>query len=74
MTDLKVQKNERVWVQYFNMNNEILGIVTSNKNREMYFLYKVVDGRLTKSRYKNRDPTELEKYIYRKSWERKGRI
>lgn len=67
MTDLKVQKNERVWVQYFNMNNEILGIVTSNKNREMYFLYKVVDGRLTKSRYKNRDPTELEKYIYRES-------
>ena len=67
MTDLKVQKNERVWVQYFNINNEILGIVTSNKNREMYFLYKVVDGRLTKSRYKNRDPTELEKYIYRES-------
>lgn len=67
MTDLKVQKNERVWVQYFSMNNELLGIVTSNKNREMYFLYIVVDGRLTKSRYKNRDPTELEKYIYKES-------
>lgn len=67
MADFQVQKNEKVWVQYFGINNELLGIVTSNKNRDVYFLYKVINGKLTKSRYKSHNPTELENYIYKEA-------
>lgn len=44
-------------------NGEITHIVTSDIMRTNYYLYKFNDGELIKTKYKNKDPTQLEKYL-----------
>lgn len=54
--------NEIIWVQY--LQNEIpIYVITSTKIRDYYYLYEVKDNKLIKTKYKNKDPTELEKYM-----------
>lgn len=54
--------NEIIWVQY--LQNEIpIYVITSTKIRDCYYLYEVKDNKLIKTKYKNKDPTELEKYM-----------
>lgn len=55
-------KNEILWVQYLVKGNPKY-VITSNKHRNIYYLHEVVDGNLIKTRHKNKDPAELEKYI-----------
>ena len=38
-------------------------VITSTKLRDEYYLYKVKNGDYVKTRYKNKDPTVLEKYM-----------
>ena len=59
---LVLPPNETIWVQY--LHNEIpIYAITSTKVRDCYYLYEVKDNKLIKTKYKNKDPTELEKYI-----------
>ena len=54
--------NEIIWTQY--LHNEIpIYAITSTKIRDYYYLYEVKDNKLIKTKYKNKDPTELEKYM-----------
>ena len=54
--------NEIIWVQY--LQNEIpIYAITSTIIRDYYYLYEVKDNKLIKTKYKNKDPTELEKYM-----------
>lgn len=59
-----INKNEILWVQYL-INGEVKHIVTSDKNRDNYMLYEVDKGQAVKTSHKNKDPTELEKWIYK---------
>lgn len=56
-------KNETIWVQIV-QSDVVTHIITSDPLRSMYYLYTVdQDGILSKTRYKNADPTELERKI-----------
>ena len=59
-----INKNEILWVQYL-INSEVKYIITSDKNRDNYMLYEVQNGQVIKTSHKNKDPTELEKWIYK---------
>lgn len=54
--------NEIIWVQYL-YKGEPMYVITSTKLRDEYYLYKVKNGDYVKTRYKNKDPTVLEKYM-----------
>lgn len=54
---------ERLWVQIFKEgSSEPSYLITSDLMRVTYFLYKVEKGKPIKTKYKSKDPTELEKY------------
>lgn len=59
---IKVPKNEILWVQHL-VDGKPKYAITSDKLRSMYYLCEVVDDKLIKTKHKNKDPTELEKYI-----------
>lgn len=60
MSNLKYPKGERVWVGYYNVQHELLFIMTSKEtSRDYYFLYELVDGTFRKLG-KARSPKELE--------------
>ena len=59
---IEVPKDETLWVQI--IKNEVVAYaITSNALRTEYYLYKVGKDKLKKTRYKNADPTELERKI-----------
>lgn len=62
MNQLIPPKNEIIWVQYLH-NGVPIYVITSTRIRDCYYLYEVNDNQLVKTKYKNKDPTELEKYI-----------
>ena len=57
-----INKSEILWLTHTTSTN-LIYLVTSNKTRDTYFLYEVVDGKPVKTKYKNANPTELNKYI-----------
>ena len=57
-----INKSEILWFTHTTSTNRIY-LVTSNKTRNTYFLYEVVDGKPVKTKYKNANPTELNKYM-----------
>lgn len=58
-----IPKNEQVWVTHYTKDRRIKCIITSNKSREMYFLYAEDEsGELVKIG-RSPDPSELEKII-----------
>lgn len=58
-----ISYKERLWVQIFKEGaKEPSYLITSDLMRMTYFLYKVENGKLIKTKYKSKDPTELEKY------------
>lgn len=60
MSNFKYPKGERVWVGYYNVQHELLFIMTSKEtSRDYYFLYELVDGTFRKLG-KARSPKELE--------------
>ena len=61
-TILTPPPNEIIWVQYL-QNERPVYVITSTKIRDCYYLYEVKDNKLIKTKYKNKDPTELEKYM-----------
>lgn len=61
--NLKPPKNETIWVQY-KFKGETIYVVTSTALRDYYYLYKVEDNKLVKTKHKARNPTDLEEFIY----------
>lgn len=59
---LTAPKGETIWVQYVN-DGAITHVITSTQLRDIYYLYKVVDGKLIKTKHKSENPPDLEKYI-----------
>lgn len=62
---IQVPVGETIWVQYVN-NGVVTHIITSTKMRDCYYLYKVVNSKAIKTKYKAESPTQLEKYVTRK--------
>ena len=54
-------KNEKIWLTQITSAKTY--IITSTNLRDMYYLYEVIDGKPVKTKYKNTNPTELNKYI-----------
>ena len=54
-------KNEKIWLTQITSTKAY--IITSTNLRDMYYLYEVIDGKPVKTKYKNTNPTELNKYI-----------
>lgn len=59
---IEAPKNNIIWVSYVH-DGVVTHMITSNILRTEYYLYKVENGELKKTRYKSEDPTELEKKI-----------
>jgi len=62
---IKPPKNEVIWVQHL-IDGEPKYAITSDKFRSIYYLCEVKDGKLAKTKYKSKDPTDLDKYINNK--------
>jgi hypothetical protein len=60
---IKIPKNENVWVQYI-QDDKVTHIITSTKMRDIYYLYKIDDNKLVKTKHKSSNPVDLEKWIY----------
>ena len=54
-------KNEKIWLTQITSTK--IYIITSTNLRDTYFLYEVIDGKPVKTKYKNANPTELNKYM-----------
>ena len=59
---IKPPKNEIILAQYIKDDKPVY-IITSTMLRDVYYLYKVENDKLIKTKYKNKNPTELEKYM-----------
>jgi len=57
-----ISKSEILWVTQNTSANKTY-LITSNQQRDTYYLYEVIDGKPTKTKYKASDPTGLDKYI-----------
>ena len=61
--EASIPHNERLWVQIFKEGaKEPSYLITSDIPRYKYFLYKVKNGKVEKTKYKSSDPRELERY------------
>lgn len=57
-----IPKNEKIWLQIIE-DNAVIGVITAPLTRDKYFLYEVKGNKATKTKYKSKDPTELEKKL-----------
>ena len=57
-----ISKSEILWLTQTTSTNKTY-LITSNQQRDTYYLYEVIDGKPTKTKYKASDPTVLDKYI-----------
>ena len=55
-----IPKTQTVWIEYRNSNGEIVGYLTSNKDRTTYFIYSSKNGNC-ELLGKGKSPTDLEK-------------
>lgn len=58
-----VSKNEIPWLRYYDRAGNYRFLLTSSRNRELYFLYEVSDGDFTKLG-KDRSPKKLEEKFH----------
>lgn len=57
-----IPKTEIIWVQQCE-NDIIKFIITSDKLRIKYKLYKIVDNKAVYTKHNSENPTQLEKYM-----------
>lgn len=57
-----INKSEILWLTQITSTNKTY-LITSNQQRDTYFLYEAINGKPTKTKYKASDPTGLDKYI-----------
>lgn len=59
---INAPEGEILWVQI--LRDEVVTyVITSTPLRDTYYLYKVQNGKLKRTRYQSDDPTELERKI-----------
>lgn len=61
---MTIPKNEILWVQYLGADFTATHIITSDKHRDTYKLYKIEGGDLVYTKHKASDPRELERWVY----------
>lgn len=61
---IKTPKNEILWVQYLGSGFTVTHIITSDKHRDTYKLYKVEGDNLIYTKHKASDPRDLERWVY----------
>lgn len=59
---IEAPKNEIIWLQIVK-DGVVTHIITSTALRNIYYLYRVEDGKPKKTRYKSDNPQELERKI-----------
>ena len=57
-----ISKSEILWLTQITPTNKTY-LITSNQQRDIYYLYEVIDSMTIKTKYKASDPTGLDKYI-----------
>ena len=57
-----ISKSEILWLTQITPTNKTY-LITSNQQRDIYYLYEVIDSMPIKTKYKASDPTGLDKYI-----------
>ena len=60
---IKAPKNETLWEQLINSNDEVTYIITSDLFRSTYKLYIVEDGKPVYTKHKANNPRDLDKWI-----------
>ena len=61
---IKTPKNEILWVQIFDLQDKLTHIITSDKHRDTYKLYKIEGDNLIYTKHKASDPRDLERWVY----------
>lgn len=59
---IEAPDNETIWLQIVK-DEVVTHVITSTPLRDTYYLYKVQNGKLKRTRYQSDDPTELERKI-----------
>lgn len=57
-------ENEICWLRYYSIDGSMKNIITSDKHRDNYYLYNVINNIPTKTKHIANTPTEFDKYIY----------
>lgn len=60
----QLPENEICWLRYYGVDGCIKNIITSDKHRDNYYLYDIINNIPTKTKYVAKTPTEFEKYIH----------
>lgn len=60
MADFKIPKGEILWVRHCDKHGAVTHVITSNQSRDVYYMYTVSDGKMTKLG-RAKTPIELEK-------------
>ena len=60
--EFTIPKNETLWLQVLDKDNNVSHIVTSDKNRTVYKLYQLDNNKLIYTKHKSSDPRDLERW------------
>lgn len=64
MLMVKLPLNEIVWVRYQDSLGRLTHVITSDKRRDNYYIYKVLPDGNTERLYRGKDPSELEQKVF----------
>lgn len=59
---MTIPKNETLWVRYLDLSGAVTHIITSDKHRDTYKLYKIVDNKPVYTKHKSDNPLDLDKF------------
>lgn len=59
-----IPKNETLWLQALDKDNNLTHVITSDQHRDYYKLYEVTEDKLIYTKHKSNDPTDLYRYIW----------
>ena len=60
-----IPKNETLWLQAFDKDNNLTHVITSDQHRAAYKLYEVDGDKLTYTKHKSSNPRDLDKWIWK---------
>ena len=63
--EFTIPKNETLWLQVLDKDNNVSHIVTSDKNRTVYKLYQLDNNKLIYTKHKSDNPTDFDKWIWK---------
>jgi len=60
-----IKSGENIEEWCYSLKHELTHIITSNKQRSLYYLYKVKGNKATKTDKKAKCPLDLDKWIWK---------